>query len=457
MPLKIAILGAGSLFWSSTIIHDLCLTPEIRGSSIVLMDIDRSRLDTIYRFAKRYSTEVKFDVKFLKTADRKEAIRDSDFVINTAMTGGHQYYERMRGISEINGYYRGINSVEWNMVSDYHTIWGYYQFKLAMEIAEDVEEFSSNAWLLQLSNPVLELTTLLGRRFKIKSVGICHGHLDSKDVMGAMGFEEGMTDVESIGLNHTIWMTRFMKGKENAYPMLREWIDTKYPSFYKMWLMTSRSNPLSVQMSPAMVDMYNEYGLVPVGDTVRSGSWKYHRNLRTKKRWYGASGGFDSPMGWKFYLDMEERNMKMIGNALKNRGSPLSSLFPSGISDEPVVPIINALGNDVRGKYQVNAINNGVFEGIPDDVAVETPAILDGRGIHRESGKSLPRKILNFSIRPRVQRMEWALEAFLDGGKETLLEWLMADPRTRTNKQAERVVEGLLGMKGNEAMARHYR
>ena len=44
----------------------------------------------------------------------------------------------MRAISEKNGYFRGINSVEWNMVSDYHTIWGYYQLKLARDIAEEI-------------------------------------------------------------------------------------------------------------------------------------------------------------------------------------------------------------------------------------------------------------------------------------------------------------------------------
>ncbi len=456
MSLKIAVLGAGSLFWSSTIIHDLCLIPEMKGSTIALMDIDRNRLDAIYRFARRYSSEVKFDINFLKTMDRKNAIRDSDYVINTAMVGGHKYYEKMRAISEKNGYFRGINSVEWNMVSDYHTIWGYYQFQLAMDIARDVEELSPQSWLLQLSNPVLELTTLLGRTFGIKSVGICHGHLDYRDIVGSVGLNRDETEAESIGLNHTIWMTKFKNGSEDAYPTLREWIDKSYSSFYRGWFMASRTNPLSVQMSPAMVDMYNEYGIVPIGDTVRSGTWKYHRNQRTKVKWYGAMGGFDSAAGWKFYLDMEERNMNMINNAMAN-SEPLSYLFPSGLSDEPVVPIINALANDVKGTYQVNLLNNGSIEGIHDNVAVETPSVIDGRGIHRDVGRKLPRKVMNFSILPRIQRMEWALEAFTEGGKEILLEWLIADPRTRTNKQAERVIDNLLAIDENRIMAKHFR
>ncbi len=457
MPLKIAVLGAGSLFWSSSLIHDLLSTPEMNGSTVVLMDINKKRLEAIYRFAKKYSSEVKRNINFQKTIDRKEAIKDSDFVINVAMSGGHQYYERMRMISEKHGYFRGINSVEWNMVSDYHTIWGYYQFKLALTIAQDVEELSPNAWLLQISNPVLELTTLISRMTKVKVIGICHGHLDYKDIVGALGFNEREITVESIGLNHTIWMTKFRKGKEDLYPLFREWIDKTYLSFYKVWYMTSKSNPLSVQMSPAMVDMFNIYGLVPIGDTVRSGTWKYHRNLKTKKKWYGALGGFDSPEGWKFYLDMEKRNMKMIMNALEDPNIQLSRFFPSGISNEPVVPMINSLANDIKSLQQVNMLNDGVIDSIPYNVAVETPAIVDAKGVHRENGYRLPTKIINFSIKPRIQRMEWALEAFLEGGKEILFEWLVNDPRTRTDKQAERVIDALLSMKENKSMAKHFR
>ena len=457
MALKIAIIGAGSLFWSSTLIHDLCLTPEMRGSKIYLMDVDKERLDTIYCFAVRYSSEVRFDIKFYKTTDRREAIRDSDFVLNVAMAGGHQYYEKMRTISEKFGYFRGINSVEWNMVSDYHTIWGYYQFKLAMDIAEDVESLSPSSWLIQLSNPVFELTTLIGRQMRLNLVGVCHGHQDYRDIVGSLRLNEDDMEVESIGLNHTIWMTRFNKGKEDAYPIFNEWIGKEYQSFYKDWLKASKSNPLGTQMSPAMVDMYKEYGLVPVGDTVRSGTWKYHRNLKTKMKWYGRAGGFDSPEGWKHYLEMEDRNIGMIKNALENAAAPLYRLFPAGISTEPVVPLITSLSSDAGSRHQVNVMNRGKIDGIPGDVAVEVPALLNRKGVHAENGKKLPGRILNFSIRPRVQRMEWALEAFLEGGKETMIEWLMTDPRTKNDEQAEQVVNALLLLDGNESMAKHFR
>ncbi|HDJ66400.1 MAG TPA: alpha-glucosidase/alpha-galactosidase, partial [Nitrososphaeria archaeon] len=142
---KIVFIGAGSAVWSSRIIIDLIINKDLQNVEVWLNDIDDHRLNLVYGFSTRYAREYGSSIKFRKTKDQVEAIRGADFVINAAMARGHGYYERMRRVSERYGYYRGINSVEWNMVSDYHTIWGYYQFKLALEIAHRVEEYAPNA------------------------------------------------------------------------------------------------------------------------------------------------------------------------------------------------------------------------------------------------------------------------------------------------------------------------
>jgi len=52
------------------------------------MDIDEDRLKLVYLFAKRYASEIHADVEFHANTDRIEAIRDSDFVINSAILRG---------------------------------------------------------------------------------------------------------------------------------------------------------------------------------------------------------------------------------------------------------------------------------------------------------------------------------------------------------------------------------
>lgn len=452
---RIGVIGAGSIAWSATLIRDLSVTKNLWGSTVILMDKSRERLNLIYRFAKRYVSEVKADLRFEKTLNRKEAIRDADFVINTAMAGGHQYYEKMRAISEKHGYYRGINSVEWNMVSDYHTIWGYYQLKLMMDVARDIEDYSPDAWLLLLANPVFEGTTLLSRETKVKVIGLCHGHLGYQEMAEVLGLDLKNVEVESIGFNHVIWMTRFHYEGEDAYPLLDEWIEKKAEKYWRVWR-RKQKNPFDIQMSPAAIDMYRWYGLFPIGDSVRGGTWKYHWNLRTKKRWFGPTGGPDSEIGWKIYLEKHEEWLSRAVEALRDEKTPLTKFLPPKMSQESVVPIINSIANDEKGTYQVNIPNQGVISGIPDDVVVEVPAEIDGKGIHRLPVEGLPKRIMKYVIYPRMMRMEWALEAFIQGGRNHLFEWLITDPRTKSTRQVEKVIDAILSIPENEEMAKHF-
>ncbi len=496
---KIAFIGAGSAVWSSRIVIDLLLNRNLKNLEIWLMDINDERLNLINTFARRYAEEVhRSDVKIFATKDRKEAIKDADFVINSAMAGGHYYYERMREVSEKYGYYRGINSVEWNMVSDYHTIWGYYQFKLMLDIARDVEELAPNAWLINVANPVFELSTLVTRNTKVKYIGLCHGHLafiKAVEVLGIRIAEErgekinklcaaedpkcysilskiiniDDLEVEMSGFNHVIWLTKFRYRGEDAYKYVDEWIKNNAEEYWAIWR-EHTWNPFDIDLSPAAIDMYKTYGLLPIGDTVRGGTWKYHWDLKTKQYWYGPYGGPDSEIGWSMYLAMLGRSLRMLAQAVADTSTPLVQLYPPKPSGESLVEIIDSIVNDNPKEYyyieiggyripapiQVNVPNEGVLPGIPNNVAVEIPVKIDGKGVHRKPLQPLPPKVMKYVIMPRMMRMEWALEAFLKGGRNQLFNWLIVDPRTNSTKQVEDVIDAILKIPGNEEMAKHF-
>ncbi|MDH5362100.1 MAG: alpha-glucosidase/alpha-galactosidase, partial [Aigarchaeota archaeon] len=208
---KISIIGAGSASWSLTLIKDLCLTRGLWGSTVSFMDVNKERLDMVYNLAGRYAAEVKADLKFEKTMDRGETLADADFVFNTALAGGHENYEIQRKVAEDHGYYRGIDSVDHNMVSDYHTVGGYNQLRLFLDVARDMEEICPDAWLIQTANPVFEGCTLLTRQSKVKVVGLCHGHLGYKGVASVIGLDPKDVTFQAVGFNHCIWMTDFRR------------------------------------------------------------------------------------------------------------------------------------------------------------------------------------------------------------------------------------------------------
>ncbi|MET1159590.1 MAG: alpha-glucosidase/alpha-galactosidase [Thermoprotei archaeon] len=452
---KISIIGAGSAVWSIPVLIDIMIKDSLRNAEVYLMDIDEERLKLVYGFAKRYASEIGSTTKFYMTTNRVEAIKDSDFVLNSAMAGGHHYYETMREVSEKYGYYRGINSVEWNMVSDYHTIWGYYQFKLVMNIARDIEDYAPNAWLLNVANPVFELTTLISRKTKVKMIGLCHGHMGLYELIQGIGIKYERLDAEMIGFNHVIWLTKFRVDDRDGYELIDDWIKNEAEKYWARWRITT-ANPFDIQLSPAAVDMYKRYGLFPIGDTVRGGTWRYHWNLETKKKWYGPYGGPDSEIGWAMYIAYLKMKMYEIYNALLDTSIPLKARYPPKPSGEQVIDIIDSMITDTPRTFQVNVLNRGSIPGIPDDVAVEMPAIIDRKGVHRKTFKPLPSTIHKYVLYPRMMRMEWALEAFLKGGRDRLVEWVLYDVRTKSTRQAEEVVDAILKIPGNEEMARHY-
>jgi alpha-galactosidase len=248
-------------------------------------------------------------------------------------------------------------------------------------------------------------------------------------------------------------LTSFRYKNEDAYPLLDEWIETKADRFWKKW----KPKYYEVEMSPAAIDMYKRFGLFPIGDTARSGGWKYHINLETKKKWYGPLGGFDSEIGWAQYLKDLRKQLNRMVRLYNNPSIPVTREFPPSVSGEQHAPIVDAIVNDKKGVFQVNIPNKGAIGGIPDDVVVEVEAVVDGRGIHRMHVGGLPKRLMLHVIIPRMLRMEWALEAFLEGEKNLLLEWLLIDPRTKSQEQAEKTVKEILALPFNKEMAKHYK
>jgi alpha-galactosidase len=98
-----------------------------------------------------------------------------------------------------------------------------------------------------------------------------------------------------------------------------------------------------------------------------------------------------------------------------------------------------------------------VINGVAADVVVEVPAIVNSKGVQRIPVGEPPKRLMAHVMIPRMLRMEWALEAFLEGGRDLLLEWLWNDPRTRSLEQAEQAITDIVELPFNREMAEHYK
>jgi len=434
--IKIGIIGAGSAVFSLGLVRDLCATEDLYGSTITMMDVDQERLDSIHKLATRYVDELKVDLKFEKTLSREVALKNADFVINTALYGGHKDHEAQRDQGDKHGYYRGAPGRHYN------------QLRFLLAVARDMEAICPDAWLIQSSNPVFDGCTFMTRETGVKVVGLCHGHYGYHKIASVLGLDLKHVEFQAVGFNHIIYMTHFLYKGENAYPLIDEWIENDAEEYWR-----THKLGMEAQMSPAAVHQYKMLGLFPIGDTPRRGGWWYHIDLDTKKRWYGEIGGFDSEIGWDQYLNDLTNRVDKIMKVANDMSISVTEEFPPTRGGEQQLGIIEGLILNKEGMFQVNIPNNGLISDIPDDVVVEVPAVVNKMGIRGIQVGKLPRNLLLQALWPRMLEMERELELALLSNKQLLLKMFLDDNRTQSLEQAESAIEAILSLPFNSEMA----
>ncbi len=437
--IKVSIIGAGSVVFSLGLVKDLCLTESLKGSTVSFMDINEERLDVVYKLAQRYAEDLGADLKLERTLDRVTSLQDADFVINTATVTHNEYFmKRRRELVAEFGYFYGRTGMP-----EYHNL------QLMLDVAKDVEKVCPEAWILQAGNPVFAGTTLMGRETNVKVCGLCHGHYGYRRIARMIGLDPDRVTWQAPGLNHNIWLTHFYYEGEDAYPILERWIAENIEQYWE----DNADAGIPAQWSPAAIHQYKMYGLFPVGDTPRSGGWWYHTDLETRKRWYGAGGGGDTPEGRDRILRNKEKKYQQMKDAAYDPEVRPIDLFGDQKTSEQHIPIIDALVNDNEYRAQVNVLNHGALPGIPDDVAVEVPAVVNQVGIQPIRVAPLPRKIMLECIYPKWLSMEQNLEALLSGDKSMMLYGVLESHQTRTYDQAVKVLKALFDIEPNEPMA----
>lgn len=243
-------------------------------------------------------------------------------------------------------------------------------------------------------------------------IGLCHGHYGYRDIAGMIGIDPNSVTWQAPGLNHNIWLTHFIYGGKDAYPLIDEWIETKAEEY---WRTHVAMHTHDVQMSHGAVHQYRMYGLFPVGDTVRRGGY-YHTDIETKKSWFREPwGGPDTELVRPLFVANLERRIAEMTRLANDPKASLVEAFGRTKTREQQVPIIDGLVNN-EGQFQVNVPKQGALEGLPDDVVVEVPAIVNQKGIQPIHVGSLPPKIMLEHILPHWSEMEHTLLSLETGG-----------------------------------------
>ena len=443
---KISIIGAGSSNFSLELVRDICLTPNLSGSTISFMDINEERLSQVYSLCRKYADEMGMDLKLEKTLQRRESLKDADFVINLALVVGHLGYTKVWKIARKYGYKFGGS---YHVMHDEGFWINYYQLELFEGIVKDILDICPKALLVELANPVLAATTFLCRKYpKLKYVGLCEGPRAIYTMAEAFGLDPDRISYQMPGVNHFVWLTDFRHDGENAYPALDNWVKKKAKSYQK-------THPPSDILGPVAIDLYRKEGVFPIGDTCTPGGgswpWWYHTDGMVEKAW-----GEDPNDWWDRYLGRLSESGSSYSKLLRIPGK-LTEALPPVKSRQPTVPMIEAIACDIPRVIQVNVLNSGNFlDGVPSDFEVEISGLASGRGIEGVKMKSMPKSLVEYILRDRVAPVETELDAYETGSRQKLEELVMMDPWTKSERQASDLLDDVLALPEYSKMKKHY-
>ena len=223
---KITFMGAGSTVFARNVLGDCMCTPALRDAKIALYDIDEKRLKESEIILKALNHNVNEDraciTTYLGVENRKDALRDADFVVNAIQVGGYEpctvtdfEIPKKYGLRQTIGDTLGIGGI----------MRGLRTIPVMEEFARDMEEVCPNTLFLNYTNPMAILTGYMQRYTKIRTVGLCHSvQVCTEGLLKGLGMEdrlEGATDLIA-GINHMAWLldVRDRDGKD-LYPEIK--------------------------------------------------------------------------------------------------------------------------------------------------------------------------------------------------------------------------------------------
>jgi alpha-galactosidase len=449
-PPKIVCLGAGSAVFGLSNLATIVRSQRLRGSEIVLVDINEAGLNTMTALAHKMNQAWESEMRMWSTTEWTEALPDADFVVVSVQVGPREDVWELDWQIPLRHGLRQPYAENSGPGAFAHTA---RNAPLILAIAQDVERLCPNAWFLNFTNPMIRLTWLVKRYTKVKVVGLCHQLYWAYAIAGAVladrwglwypddfhvhtnydnwaslfnGIVQGFThmDIKAAGLNHFSWVYDIRdKGTgQDLYPLLRD-----------RWLNHFRRN-----FEPLSREVFEIFGLMPTAGDAHLCEYLQWTHDPVKKPWekYHLT-----PQNWDG--NRQRRTDRWAqAHAIVSGERPVDEL-KLAIS-EGVPEIVEAITfNTNEYHQQLNLPNDGLIPNLPADAVVEVPGVISGMGIQGLNFPPLPEGIAEL-CRRELALSSITIDACVHGDRQLALQALLLDPMINDIDTARAILEDFL-------------
>lgn len=454
-PPKIVVIGAGSAIFGLGALSTMMQSPLLHGAQLGLCDIDEAGLHTMTRLAQIMNESWQSNIEITSSTNRRDLLQDADFVIVSVQVGPREEVWEKDWQIPLRYGVRQPYAENGGPGAFAHTA---RNLPLIIGIARDMEELCPSAYMLNLVNPLIRLTTAVHRYTSIRVVGLCHQLLWGYAMAGAVlsdrfgievpaGFHvhtdaDNMPhfipvaraalqhlDIKAAGINHFSWVydIRDKATGEDLYPELRE-----------RWLHGYRKN-----FEPLTREMFEVFGMMPTAGDSHMCEFLPLVSNQVTEPWQKYDLKLQSWAGNR----KRRSDRKALAEAIVSGSVPVDELrdvWRHDMLDEGIPEMIGAIVyNNNQYHQQLNIPNQGYIPNLPKDAIVEVPGLISAFGFQGLSFPPLPEGIAAL-CRRELELTDLVVEAAYSGDRQLALQALLLDPMVTDIDTARNILDDFL-------------
>ncbi|WP_325049080.1 6-phospho-beta-glucosidase [Dongshaea marina] len=405
--LKIAIIGAGSSYTPELIegfIERACELP-LRELALVDIEAGREKLEIITALTRRMLEKAGLDIRVTAGLDRKEALKDADFVCSQFRVGcldarisderiSLKYQVIGQETNGLGGFSKAIRTIP-----------------VAIEIAREMELLCPDAWLINFTNPSGMVTEALLQHTNIKVVGLCNVPvIMERGLTEMLALDPERCCMQFAGLNHFVYLRELYEGAEDRMPqVLAAALEGD-----------ERLVPRNISPFRWPEALIRGIGMLPCPYL------RYYYltdSIMAEELAEAAGEGTRGEVVKKLEAALFERyrdpELNEKPKELEGRGGQYYS--------QAACELISSIYNDKRTIMHVNTRNDGSIAGLPDDAAVEVSSLITRSGPKPLNVKPFdPDTLVLLQLMKRFESL--TVESAISGCRDTAIKALTLNP-----------------------------
>ncbi len=422
--IKIVTIGGGSSYTPELVEGFIKRYDKLPVRELWLVDIEegKEKLEIVGNLAKRMVKKAGVPMEVHLTLDRREALKDADFVTTQIRVGLLDARIKDERIPLSHGVIGQETNGAGGMFKALRTI------PVILDIDKDMSELCPNAWLINFSNPAGMVTEALIRHgINKKVIGLCNVPIGmEKAAADMLGVDHSRVRFDFFGLNHMVFGKNIYVDGENVTSKVIDSIaEGKLGSIVK-----------NVKDFGWDADFIKALGMMPC---------PYHRYyfqtaqmLEDELKEF-SKGETRAEVVKRLESDLfdlyKDENLDIKPPQLEKRGGAYYS--------DAACRLIYSIYNDEGDIQPIDVRNNGALEGIDDDSAVEISCM-----ITKDGPKPLAMGEIPVSVNGLIQTVKsferLVVEAAVTGDYHKALMALCMNPLIPSESMAKILLDELL-------------